>query len=202
MNARTLLVAPLLLVACSKGEKEPPAVKIDAAAANALVPADLQAKIAFEEKSVEEERGRRSKTVYTLAGPKTWTADDKMKMFAKLRPPMEDGYGNFTEVSLGSNCDGRCEAKDWAKVSEKVNFAQFRSNKVVKDELTKTSHLMVAETEDTTYITYAWWVDGGSNYYTCTAALQKGFSGTDPRGATPAFEKACQAVNVKKTSRD
>ena len=197
---KTLAPALVLSLAACGGSKEPPTVKIDVAAVNALVPANLQAKITFEEKKVEEERGRRSKTTYTLAGPKTWTADDKMKMFAKLRPPSEDGFGNFTEISLGSNCDGTCEAKDWAKVSEKVNFKQFRDKKIVKDELGKTSHLMVVESGDDTYITYAWWVDGGDNYYTCRATLSKGFGdGPDPRAATPAFEKACQAVNVKKS---
>ena len=184
--------------ACS-GKKEPPVVKIDLAAVNALVPEPLKTKFEFVEKAVEEERGR-SKTIYTAAAPKTWTeGDSKMKMFAKLEPPHADGFGNFTGLQFGSNCDGACEEKDWAKVSEKVNFKQFRDKKIVKDELGKTSHLMVAEDGDDTFITYAWWVDGGSNYYTCTATLSKGFSSEapDPRAAAPAFEKACQAVNVK-----
>lgn len=199
MTKLSALLSVLVLVACG-GKKEPPAVAIDAAGANALVPADLKAKIVFEEKSVVEERGRKSKTVYTLAAPKTWTADDKMKMFAKVSPPHEDGYGNFTDLGLGSNCDGRCESKDWAKVSEKVDFAQFRTGyKIVKDEAKPTSHLIVATNEDTTYVSYAWWVDGGDHYFTCRAALQKSFmgDGPDPRAAAPAFEKACQAVNVK-----
>lgn len=185
--------------ACGGSKKEPPAVKIDVAAVNALVPEPLKAKLEFVETSVEEERGR-SKTVYTAAAPKTWTGgDSKMKMFAKLEPPRADGFGNFTGMQFGSNCDGRCEEKDWAKVSEKVDFAQFRDKKIIKDELGKTSHLMVAEDGDDTFVTYAWWVDGGSNYYTCRATLSKGFStdGPDPRAAASAFEKACQAVNVK-----
>ncbi|MBA3499667.1 MAG: hypothetical protein M4D80_09750 [Myxococcota bacterium] len=189
-----------VLVACGS-KKEPPAVKIDAAAVNALVPEPLKAKLEFVEKSVAEERGR-SKTIYTLAAPKTWTeGDSKMKMFAKLEPPSSDGFGNFTGFQFGSNCDGKCEEKDWAKVSEKVNFAQFRGKKILKDEVGKTSHLMVVEDGDDTFITYAWWVDGGENYYTCRATLSKGFSSEalDPRAAVPAFEKACQAVNVKNT---
>jgi hypothetical protein len=198
MMKRTLSLA-LGLAACSKGgDSAPPAVKIDVAAVNALVPAELQSKIVFEEKSVDEERGRKSKTVYTLAAPKTWTADDKLKMFAKLGPPTEDNFGVFTEISLGSNCDGACESKDWAKVSEKVNFKQFRDKKILKDELGKTSHLMVAEDGNDTFITYAWWVDGASRYFTCRAVLSQGHSeAPDPRAAAPAFEKACQAVNVK-----
>jgi hypothetical protein len=182
------------------GSKEPPSVKIDLAAVNALVPDNLKAKFEFVEKSVVEERGRRSKTTYTAAAPKSWTeGDSKMKMFAKLEPPSSDGLGHFSGMQFGSNCDGRCEEKDWAKVSEKVNFAQFRDKKIIKDELGKTSHLMIAEDGDDTFITYAWWVDGGSNYYTCTAKLSKGFSSEalDPRPAAPAFAKACQAVNIK-----
>jgi len=193
-------LAVLLLASACGGSKEPPAAKIDVAAVNALVPAALQSKIVFEEKSVEEERGRKSKTIYTLAAPKTWTTDDKMKMFATLRPPSADGYGNFTEISLGSNCDGRCEEKDWAKVSEKVNFAQYRTKKILKDELGKTTHLMTVEDGSDMNIIYAWWVDGGEHYYTCRVTLSKGFmdDSPDPRAAAPAFEKACQAVNVKR----
>lgn len=192
-------VVLVLVAACGGGKKTPPAAKIDVASVNALVPAALQSKLVFEEKSVDEERGRGSKTVYTLAAPKSWKAEDKMKMFAKLEPPSEDGYGHFTEMQLGSNCDGSCEAKDWAKTSEKVDFAQFRDNKIVKDEVGKTSHLMVVEDGDATRVIYAWWVDGGDHYYTCRATLEKGFSDTspDPRAAAPAFEKACQAVNIK-----
>ena len=193
-------LALLVLVAACGGSKTPPAAKIDVAGVNALVPAALQGKLVFEEKSVEEERGRNSKTVYTMAAPKTWTSDDKMTMFAKFRPPSEDGFGNFTEISLGSNCDGRCEEKDWAKVSEKVDFAQFRDKKIVKDEAGKTSHLMVVEDGDTTRVIYAWWVDGGDHYFKCRATLSKGFGddAPDPRAAAPAFEKACQAVNIKR----
>ena len=71
---KTILAVTLFAAACGGGSKSPPAAKIDAAAVNALVPAALQGKLVFEEKSVDEERGRRSKTVYTLAAPKTWVA--------------------------------------------------------------------------------------------------------------------------------
>jgi hypothetical protein len=198
MMMKTSLAVVLFAAACG-GSKSPPSVKIDPAAVNALVPAALQAKLTFETQSVDEERGRRSKTVYTMAAPKTWKPDDKMKMFATLRPPSEDGYGNFTEMRFGSNCDGACESKDWAKVSEKVDFAQYRSKKIVKDELGKTSHLMTVEDGDDTHVIYAWWVDGGDHYYTCRATLSKGFSDSapDPRPAAPAFEKACAGVNIK-----
>ncbi|MDQ3368834.1 MAG: hypothetical protein M3680_25705 [Myxococcota bacterium] len=195
----------LVTAACgSSKDAAPPTVPIDAAAVNALVPAAFKDKVVFEQREVEEERGRRSKTVYTLAAPKSWQPGE-MKMFAKLAPPSEDGFGNRTGLSLGSNCDGACEAKDWAKVSEKVNFSQFRTGyKIVKDEVGKASHLMVAEDDDSLHITYAWWAAGATSYHTCSVTLARSFmnsDGPDPRTAAPAFEKACQAVTVRTTDK-
>src|SRR5687767_4145936 len=142
-------LALLLLAAACGSDKAaaPPAAKIDVAAVNALVPAELKDKLVFEQRDVVEERGKRSKTTYTLAAPKGWEQGD-MKMFASLKP--KTGFGNMTDISVGSNCDGTCEAKDWAKTSEKVNFAQFRGEgwKIIKDDLQKTSHLMIARQEN------------------------------------------------------
>ena len=181
----------LLAAACGKSDKAaaPPAAKIDAAAVNALVPAELKDKLVFEERTLEEERGKRSKTTYTLAAPKDW--EQEGKMFAKFKPKGNDYF--FTGLQVGSNCDGTCEAKDWAKTSEKVNFAQFRNGwTIVKDESNKTNHLMIASKDDQTNVTYAWWVDGGRKYFTCSATLEK-----DLMKAADAFAKACQAVNSK-----
>ena len=201
----TLLLLVAAAAACdnAKSSSAPPAAKIDVAAVNALVPAELKDKLVFEQRDIVEERGKRSKTTYTLAAPKDWEQGD-MKMFASLRPKSDAGFGNMTEIGAGSNCDGRCEAKDWAKVSEKVNFAQFRGGdwKIIKDESTKTSHLLIARQGDATYVTYAWWADGASKYYTCRATLDVGFGSEGPKGdtlqaAAEAFAKACQAVNIK-----
>lgn len=185
----------LLLVAAACGKSgsasAPPAAKIDAAAVNALVPAELKDKLVFEQRDIIEERGKRSKATFTMAAPKDW--EQEGKMFASVRPKSEANLGFMTELQVGSNCDGSCEPKDWAKTSEKVNFAQFRTGwKIVKDEQNKTSHLMIAEKDDSTHVTYAWWSDGGRKYFTCHASLEK-----EVKGAAEAFAKACQAVNVK-----
>ena len=97
-------------------------------------------------------------------------------------------------MPVGSNCDGSCEPKDWAKTSEKVNFAQFRGEgwKIVKDESNKTNHLMIAQKDTSTYVMYAWWSDGSRKYWTCSATLDA----AELQGAGDAFAKACQAVNV------
>lgn len=189
----------LLLIAaaaCGKSDSSssssaPKAAPIDVAGVNALVPAALKDKVAFEQRDLTEERGKRSKTTYTMAAPKDWEQD--MKMFASLKPKSEANLGFFTSLQVGSNCDGACEPKDWAKTSEKVNFAQFRSGwNITKDEQTKTTHLMIAEKDDRTNVTYAWWTDGARKYYSCSASLEG-----EIKAAADAFAKACQAVSVK-----
>lgn len=207
MTRAALVLLPLLgLVACkSNADTSKPAPKlapvtIDPAAVNALVPANLKDKLVFEKRTVEEARGR-EKRIFTLAAPASWKPGE-MSIFAKLRAPDADGFGNSTEIGLSSNCDGRCEPKDWDKVVEKVEFAQFRdgSYKILKDEASKTDHMLVAQKDSTTHIRYAWWADGGSNYLGCSATLDKGFaadeSKPDIQAAAPAFQAACKAVTL------
>ena len=162
-------------------------MKIDPAAANALVPAELKDKIVFEQRDIVEARGKRDVT-FTVAAPKGW--EQSNKMFAKLSPGNDLGF--MTSFDVGTNCDGRCEAKDWAATSEKVNFAQFRDGKIIKDEATKTSHLMIAEKGDKTYVVYAWWQEGAKRYATCSASLE-----APAAPAAPAFVEACKAVRIQ-----
>jgi hypothetical protein len=184
----------LVAAACGKSDKDqgaaPAAAPIDLAGVNALVPAELKDKLVFEQRDVLEERGKKTAT-YTLAAPKDW--EQEGKMFASLRPKNDANMGFFTKLTVGSNCDGTCEAKDWAKTSEKVNFAQFRSGwKITKDEQNKTSHLMIAEKDDRVDVNYAWWTDGARRYFTCSVTLEGSV-----KTAADAFAKACQAVSAK-----
>ena len=190
-NVLVLALVPLL--ACGKSDKSDKASKaapaIDAAAVNALVPADLKAKLVFDKTDIVEERGKHSVT-YTMAAPKGWTS--KMKGFASLHPADDANLGFFTEVSVGSNCDGTCEPKDWAKVADKVNFKQFEADKVIKNVTTPTSRLLIASRDDkTTFVVYAWWENGARRYNTCSATLDE-----PVKAAGDAFAKACQAVAV------
>lgn len=183
----------LLVAACGKSSSSsaPPAVAIDVAGVNALVPAELKDKLVFEQRDILEERSKRSTATYTMAAPKDWEQDGMM--FASLKPKRDANMGFFTKLTVGSNCDGMCEPKDWAKVSEKVNFAQFRDGwEIVKDEANKASHLMIAKKDKRTDVVYAWWTDGAPKYFSCHVALDG-----DESAAADAFAKACQAVNVK-----
>jgi hypothetical protein len=193
---KNALACALLLVACGKSDSKktaaaPPAPTFDIAGVNALVPAELKDKLVFEQRDIIEERGKGVAT-FTLAAPKGW--EQSNKMFAKVKPPSgSSDLGFMTSFGVGTNCDGTCEPKDWAKTSEKVDFAQFREGgKIIKDEVGKTSHLMIAEKGDSTYVVYAWWQDGAKKYSTCTASLAEA-----ARPAFDAFAKACQAIAVK-----
>jgi hypothetical protein len=183
---KNALACALLLVACGKSDSKktaaaPPAPKLDIAGVNALVPAELKDKLVFEQRDIVEERGKGVAT-FTLAAPKGW--EQSNKMFAKVKPPSgASDLGFMTSFGVGSNCDGTCEPKDWAKTSEKVEFAQFRDGKIVKDELGKTSHLMIAEKGGTTYVVYAWWQDGARKYASCTASLEAPVAAAAPAPA-------------------
>jgi hypothetical protein len=192
MNKRVALLLSLCLAAAcgkssSKDKPAAPSVAIDVAAVNALVPADLKAKLVFEKTDIVEEHGRRNVT-YTVAAPKGWK--ESMKGFGSLKGG--DDVGFMTSFSVGSNCDGSCEPKDWAKVADKVNFNQFADATVVKNEVTPTSRLLIADRDSSTYVVYAWWSDGARNYHTCVASLEQ-----PVRAAAPAFAKACQAVAIQ-----
>lgn len=192
-NVLVLALVPMSLLACGKSDKaadKKAAPAIDVAAVNALVPADLKAQLVFDKTDIVEERGKHSVTTYTMAAPKGWTS--KMKGFASLHPADDAKLGFFTELSVGSNCDGTCEPKEWGPVADKVNFKQFANDKVIKNETTPNSRLLIASREDkTTFVVYAWWEKGARRYNTCTATLDEAV-----KTAGDAFAKACQAVSV------
>ena len=194
---RLVLVLVLVLAACGKkgddkaGGSKAEAPKIDVAAVNALVPAALKDKLAFEQRTLTEEGGHHPPT-YTLAAPKGW--EQRMKMMATLRPPDSANLGFMTELDVSTNCDGDCVPKDWAAAADHANFKQFASNgtKIEKDEKGKSDRTLVASSADgKKYVVYAWWQDGAKNYHYCSATLDK-----EAADAAPAFEKACKAVGV------
>ncbi|HEY4176245.1 MAG TPA: hypothetical protein VGM90_05420 [Kofleriaceae bacterium] len=216
---RIIHVFALVLVASTActGNKPPalPPVKVDAAAANALVPAALKAKFVFAERTETRDALdlKSNKETFTFAAPTSWKRDD-MSMIVNLAAPESDGFGMFTGLVLNSNCDGGCEPKDWKAVSDRVELHQIlirEDLKIEKDEVGNADHLVVATGNGTTYIVYSWWAVGGSRYYACRAVLDtvdaaapdpRGATDTvdaaapDPHGATDALVAACKAVRV------
>lgn len=179
----------MALSACGKkgGGDGAAAKPLDVAGVNALVPASLKDKLVFEERKIEEERGRK-KLVYTVAAPKGWGPG--FKGFAQLKPDDKDHDSFMTKFNVGTNCDGACEPKDWSATVGKV-YDSYLKGKVLKDEKGKNSRTIIAESGSQMVVVVATWDDGASKYKSCDATLDKPWF-----EAAPAFEKACQVVNI------
>jgi hypothetical protein len=171
------------------------------AAVNAALPAELRDKIEFEAgRIVENEKHGR---VFKLAVPKGWKTGRFMP--GEIEPPDADSFGSKTlgrtRMDVGRNCDGTCEKKDWAEVSDRVVYKQFTSGqvegKVLKDEKRANGRTLVFERKPSMFpdkdvaihIYTSWWEPDANAYYTCSAEL-----GLPVKGAAEAFEKACAKV--------
>jgi hypothetical protein len=171
------------------------------AAVNAAIPADLKGKVEFEAgRIVENEKRNRA---FKVAVPKGWKPGRFMP--GMLEPPDPDTIGSKTlgktQMGVGRNCDGTCEKKDWAAVSDKVLYQQFTGGqvqgKVIKDEKRPNGRTLVFERAPSAFpdkdvaihIYNSWWEPDGSEYYTCSVEL-----GQPLKGAAEAFEKACAKV--------
>jgi hypothetical protein len=225
---RTTVVVVMLTVAlgaCGKKKAgDAPAAsvtKADADAANALVPAELKSKIEFEVRTLDNGMKHHAEK-YTYVAPKQWK---KGFMPGSFEPNDGDNMGFGTNVEVGTNCDGNCEPKDWAKVVDKVYYSQYTSGKatgkVIKDEKGKNDRLMVFANEPTLQQnagSASMTVNGQTTTTTVTAT--SGSKGVtiihtwwDDGGSkhyvcqatlndaaaalAPAFEKACAKVSVE-----
>lgn len=165
----------------SKAAEGPP---VDLAAINAAVPAELKGKLSFAAATAEEGD-------LEVVAPAGW--EESKHMPGRWKPGQDSSLGFMTSYAVGSNCDGECTAKDWKAVADKVDFSQLTSGmKVVKDESGDGNRLVVATSDDTTYVVAAWWKEGANRYFTCHASLAD-----DAARAVDAFVKACQATRVK-----
>jgi len=184
---------PIAISACSGkgGGATPPEAKpvdataqaADVAAVQAKVPADIA--ITFEAVVGEKER-------HVAVQPKGWESG---VIPGRVKPPAGSPLGFMTSFSTGSNCDGDCSPKDWAKTADSVEFAQFASGswKIEKDEKLEGGRLVVANGGDRVDIALARWKDGADRYFVCRATLDK-----EVMAAAPAFEEACRRMTVSK----
>lgn len=223
MNRKLVLL--VLIAACGKkgggGGAAATVTKADADAANAAVPADMKSKIEFEVRTMDDGM-KHHPTKYTFVAPKQWK---KGFMPGEVEPNDGDNMGFGTSMIVGTNCDGDCVSKDWAKTADKVNFSQYTSGKVngkiVKDEKGKNDRLMVFSNEPTVQEnagTATATVNGSAA--TTTVTVTSGSKGVtvihawwndgdshyytcqatlnDAAAAlAPAFEKACAKVSVE-----
>lgn len=153
---------------------------------NAAVPDALKPKLKFVMGNLEDGRNKAPALV-----PEGWEQSSVIP--GKFKPKGDARLGFMTGYDLGTNCDGMCTAKDWAAVSESVDFAQFKDPKftIVKDEKKPGFRLLIATAKDgPTYLRAAMWKEGASRYFTCGATLE-----SEIAAALPAFEKACRAFS-------
>ena len=198
VTAVTTVMIALALAGCGKrdtqdgaGRAVKPAVTIDVAAVNALVPAALRDRLVFEQRALVIERGKHT-TTYTVAAPVGWTHDSKL--FAHLRSAAAPGA--ISRLEVGSNCDGECTPKPWQAIADRVNFAPRATARVTKDDRAPGRRTMITEQgtdggSAAVVVVTAWWTDGERSYHTCTASLDATL-----KDAAPAFDKACQAVAI------
>ena len=197
-----LILSLLAASAACKNKQAAPSVDIDdahVAAVNAAVPADLKDKITF---AVGDVKGMGKNDNFKAAVPKGWKAGF---MPGSLEPADADNFGSKmlgkTSMKIGSDCNGTCEKKDWAAVSDKVYFANMtgdKDGKVIKDEKGENRRTVVFEGKLSDFpehdvavrIVTAWWDPEGTRYFVCEVDL-----GPPVKGAAAAFEKACSKVS-------
>jgi len=150
-------------------------------AAQDKVPKELA--ITFEAVNGEKDR-------HLAIQPKGWETG---VIPGRLKPPAGSPLGFMTSFATGSNCDGDCTAKDWAKVADSVEFAGFAGSafKIEKDEKLPDGRLVVAKQEDRVDIALARWKEGASRYYVCRVTLDR-----EVLAAAAAFEEACRQMKV------
>ena len=177
------LVLALSAAACGKKEGGSGApAGADPAPANALVPPELKGKLEFV--AVRDDRHH-----LAWVTPKGWVEG---VIPGQVKPPAGAGLGFMTKYSVGTNCDGTCEPKDWAAVTAKVDFSPLAGNGTVeRDDKTSGSRTMVVALGDRRQLVMAWWKDGARQYVTCEASLEK-----EVQPALPAFEAACKATRT------
>lgn len=193
-------VLAIALAACGKGASKGggglPADHV--AAVNAAIPAAWKGQIEFEATTVAA--GKRLSL--KAAMPKGW---QKGFIPGQFEPIDTDNGASptlgKTSMIVSKNCDGTCEKKDWAAISDKVLFSQFTSGrvrgKVRKDEKRPNGRTLVYEREPgpmgnldvAVDVITAWWDPDSPHYLYCHAEL-----GPPMKSLADAFEKACSRI--------
>lgn len=189
-----LLLAAAAFTGCNKdkGEgsgtaggsaaKSVAAAPSDLGAINGAVPESLAGALSFTTATIDDE--------LDAVVPDGW--EPSRVIPGSYSPPAQSGFGFFTKYKVGSNCDGMCEAKDWAPIVEKVEFGQLEGATIVKDEALDGGRLVVAKAEDRVRVIAAWWKSDARQYFYCRAELDG-----PARDAIDAFEKACRATRPR-----
>ncbi len=155
----------------------------DPAAANAAVPAELKGKLEFV-------AAKDDKHQLAYVTPKGWR---ETSIPGLVKPPDDAQLGFMTKYAVGTNCDGTCEAKDWAAVADKVDFSQLaQAGTVVRDDKADGQRTMLVKVGNRQDLVMAWWKQGAKRYAVCRVALDQ-----EALPALAAFEAACAATRPR-----
>lgn len=184
-----VIAAALVLGGCGKDSptgagatSEDPVTSEEVRAVQAKVPDGVA--VTFEAVKGEKDR-------HLAIQPKGWETG---VIPGRLKPPAGSDLGFMTVFSTGSNCDGECTAKDWAKVVDAVELGPLKASggEVAKDEeLPGGGRLVVVSRDGRTDIVLARWKEGASRYFVCRVILDRELT-----AAAAAFEEACRQMRI------
>ncbi|MEO7097000.1 MAG: hypothetical protein ABI175_27320 [Polyangiales bacterium] len=191
----SLLVAPLAL-SCKKGDDDSKSKGIDVDEVKAKMKSDVLPKVTAKVpknlgKKLEFEVGTSADDRVIAAVPKGWKLG-VIKAFA----PDEDSFG--TQMWISSNCDGMCQAKDWEKVAQKVDFDGMKTStsEQVLDEKLPDGRIAIVKdksgsgTEQVRIVMVRWKKDA-SRYFACRVSLEGAWV-----PAQDAFVEACKGMEI------
>jgi hypothetical protein len=148
----------------------------------AKLPKDLAKPLDFEVGMVADDR-------VVVVVPTGWK-----ESVIKALEPKEDSFG--TKMWVSSNCDGMCQAKDWEKVSQKVDVDGMKTStyEVVSDEKIDDGRIVVTKDKSQTgdpivRLVVLKWKKDAPRYFACRVELQG-----DWAQAQDAFLEACKGM--------
>ncbi len=193
LSCATIISVALAAAACGKkqdagsGGKAGPAIDY-AALANAAVPADAKATLAFENITVKDDGETMS-----FAQPKGWTVTNP-SFPGRFKPPATPDLGFMTSFSVGTGCDGGCEPKDWKTVIDKQMMQLINDGPTVHDEaLPNNGRIRWDNDGKSAHVMAAWFKTGDRHYRSCTVWLDN----PELAKSVDAFVAACKAVRFE-----
>lgn len=136
----------------------------------------------------------------TARVPKGWKHEDFMG--DRYTPPEEADLGFFTSFEIGTSCGGTCEplpAAEWVKRIDESVITPLTGNEdteITSDEkLGDSGRLIRSRTsigKPLEQVTAVFWKDGGSDYVTCRAELDRRLAGN-----VADFERACRELKIE-----
>lgn len=187
-SMRTLLVVSLLSLGAFGCSREIPkertaALEARAAELTGKLPRELHGKLELTAGADAEKR-------VAFIFPRGWEGGG----MGGYRPPASQQLGAFSSYGVSANCDGTCEAKDWAATFERVDVEPLKTAgaKIEKDEpLPGGGRIVVARDGELGFVRAGFWKQGASRYYHCTVDVD-----IPLEAATRVLEDACRATDV------